>query len=195
MRSIIMGLAVALCATLGLAGFGGDVAAAMSAKEKDKARADVQKASKTTLSALYKAIPNSRKVVDDAAGYATFSNFGMKILVAGSGSGKGLAVNKKSGKEIYMKMVEVQAGLGFGVKKFRVIWVFADTASLDKFINSGWETGGQATAAAKTGDKGDAYQGAASVSPGVWVYQLTDKGAALEVTAKGTKYYKDDDLN
>lgn len=195
MRSMMAAIALALCAALGLAGYGGDVAAAMSAKEKEKARADVQKASRTTLNQLYKAIPSSRKVIEDAAGYATFSNFGMKILVAGSGSGKGLAVNKKTGKETYMKMVEVQAGLGFGVKKFRVIWVFADTASLDKFIHSGWETGGQATAAAKTGGKGSAYQGAASVSPGVWVYQLTDQGAALEVTAKGTKYYRDDDLN
>jgi hypothetical protein len=26
-------------------------------------------------------------------------------------------------------------------------------------------------------------------------YQLTEKGVALELTAKGTKYYKDDDLN
>ena len=31
--------------------------------------------------------------------------------------------------------------------------------------------------------------------PGVWMYQLTDKGLALELTGKGTKYYKDDDLN
>ena len=27
------------------------------------------------------------------------------------------------------------------------------------------------------------------------LYQLTDTGVALELTAKGTKYYKDDDLN
>jgi len=195
MRSMMTALAVALCAAMGLAGVGGDAAAAMSAKEKDKARAEVQKASKTTLNQLYKAIPNSRKVIEDAAGYATFSNFGMKILFAGSGSGKGVAVNKKSGKQTYMKMVEVQAGLGFGVKKFRVIWVFANESALNQFIHSGWETGGQATAGAKAGGKGDAYQGAASVSPGVWVYQLTETGAALEVTAKGTKYYKDDDLN
>ena len=32
--------------------------------------------------------------------------------------------------------------------------------------------------------------GAASVSEGVWMYQLTDKGVALEITAKGTKYYE-----
>ena len=55
--------------------------------------------------------------------------------------------------------------------------------------------GAQATAAATTGDQGVAYQGAAAVSPGVWLYQLTDKGLAAEVTVKGTKYYKDDDLN
>jgi hypothetical protein len=34
-----------------------------------------------------------------------------------------------------------------------------------------------------------------SVAPGVWLYQLTDTGLALELTAKGTKYYKDTGLN
>jgi lipid-binding SYLF domain-containing protein len=195
MRSMMTGFAVVLCAALGLAGIGGDASAAMSAKEKDKARADVRKASKNTLTALYKAVPAARKVVEGAAGYATFSNFGMKILVAGSGSGKGVAVNKKTGKETFMKMVELQAGLGFGVKKFRVVWVFANESALNQFINSGWEAGAQSSAGAKAGGKGDAYQGAVSVSPGVWIYQLTDTGVALELTAKGTKYYKDDDLN
>ena len=38
-------------------------------------------------------------------------------------------------------------------------------------------------------------EGAASVSDGVWMYQLTDKGIALEITLKSTKYFKDDDLN
>ena len=195
MRAVIAGFAVALCAALGLAGFGSDAAAAMSAKEKDKARAEVRKNSAATLNALYSAVPAARKVVEGSAGYATFSNFGMKILVAGSGSGKGLAVNKKAKKDTFMKMIEVQAGLGFGIKKFRLVWVFANESSLNQFISSGWETGGQATAGAKAGGKGDAYQGAIPVSQGVWVYQLTDKGVALELTAKGTKYYKDDELN
>jgi hypothetical protein len=34
-----------------------------------------------------------------------------------------------------------------------------------------------------------------SISPGVWLYQLTDDGLAAELIAKGTKYYKDDNLN
>jgi len=33
------------------------------------------------------------------------------------------------------------------------------------------------------------------ILPGIWLYQLTDDGLALELTAKGTKYYKDSDLN
>ena len=94
-----------------------------------------------------------------------------------------------------MKMAEVQAGLGFGVKKFHLVWVFDNQQALDKFVNSGWELGAQATASAKAGDKGAAYQGAVAVSPGVWLYQMTGDSLALELTAKGTKYYKDKDLN
>jgi hypothetical protein len=40
-----------------------------------------------------------------------------------------------------------------------------------------------------------ALQGVLSASPGVWLYQFTDTGLALELTAKGTKYYKDGDLS
>lgn len=169
--------------------------AAMSDKEKQKARADLDKMERETLSQLYKVQPGAKATVTKAAGYAVFSNFGMKILIAGSGKGAGVAVNKASGKKTYMKMVEVQAGLGFGIKKFRLVWVFDSEKSLSSFINSGWETGGQASMAAKSGSKGDAYAGAVAVSPGVWVYQIAGDGLALELTAKGTKYYKDDDLN
>jgi len=163
--------------------------------DKAKEQAEVRKAGQDALAAVYKAAPSARKAVESAAGYAAFSNFGMKILVAGGGSGKGIAVNNKTKAMTYMKMAEIQAGLGFGVKKFQLVWVFETDAALNNFINSGWEFGGQATAAAKSADKGTAYQGAVAVSPGVWIYQVTDKGLALELTAKGTKYYKDDDLN
>ena len=94
-----------------------------------------------------------------------------------------------------MKMIEVQAGLGFGIKKFRLVWVFENEKLLTDFINSGWEFGAQASASAKASDQGTGLAGAMSIKPGVWIYQLTDDGLALEFTGKGTKYYKDDDLN
>ncbi|HSQ79924.1 MAG TPA: YSC84-related protein [Casimicrobiaceae bacterium] len=163
--------------------------------DKAKEQAEVRKAAQNALAGLYRVQPSARKAVESAAGYAAFSNFGMKILVAGGGSGEGIAVNNKTKATTYMKMAEVQAGLGFGVKKFQMVWVFENESALNNFVNSGWEFGAQATAAAKSGEKGSAYQGALSVSPGVWLYQITDKGLALELTAKGTKYYKDSDLN
>jgi len=167
-----------------------------SAASKADKQADVRKMAGDTLARLYKAQPAAKKAVEAAAGYAVFSNFGMKILIAGGGSGQGIAVNNGSKAETFMKMVEVQAGIGMGVKKFRLVWVFEKQADLDKFVNAGWELGAQGTAAAQVGGQGAAlYAGALSVSPGVWLYQLTDEGIAVELTAKGTKYYKDADLN
>ena len=118
----------------------------------------------------------------------------MKIFVAGSGTGKGVAVSNKTKKEVFMKMIELQGGLGMESRSS--IWSGLETPDkLDTFVSSGWEIGAQTSAAAKVGDKGGAFQGAMAVSPGVWLYQLTESGLALELTAKGTKYYKNDELN
>jgi len=57
-------------------------------KEKD----DVRKVSRETLNQLYKLQPSAKEAISKAAGYAAFSNFGMKIFVAGSGTGKGIAI-------------------------------------------------------------------------------------------------------
>jgi lipid-binding SYLF domain-containing protein len=157
---------------------------------------EIRKMKQDTLQRLYKADPDAKSAVEDAAGYAVFSNLGVKILVAGSGNGQGIAVNSKTKNETFMKMLELQAGLGMGVKKFRVVFVFDNEKAFNSFVNSGWQFGGQTTAAAKAGDnKGASMAGAVAVSDGVWIYQLTDKGLALEITAKSTKYYKDDSLN
>jgi lipid-binding SYLF domain-containing protein len=182
---------VALICAFALLAHADDDKAKEIAKEQKEIRTNTQK----ILQRLYKAQPAAKAAVQQAAGYAVFSNTGVKILMAGSGKGEGVAVNNKTRKETFMKMVELQAGLGFGVKKFSVIFVFDNDNALNSFINSGWEFGGQATAAAKTKDKGGSMAGATSVSDGVLMYQMTDKGLAAEITAKGTKYYKDDDLN
>ena len=167
-----------------------------AAATKEERREDVREVTENTLARLYKAQPQAKDAIERSAGYAVFSNFGMKILVAGGGKGQGMAVNRKTKAETFMRMVEVQAGFGFGVKKFRLVWVFEKPSDLNRFINSGWEIGAQATATAQVSGRGqDLYAGAMSISPGVWLYQLTDEGVAAELTAKGTKYYKDTELN
>jgi lipid-binding SYLF domain-containing protein len=109
--------------------------------------------------------------------------------------GSGLAVNCKTKKETFMKMVSAGAGLGAGVKDYRVVFVFETDDAFAHFLDSGWSGTAQADAAAKAGKSGGAYSGATELVPGVWMYQITKSGLAAQVTLQGTKYYKDDDLN
>jgi lipid-binding SYLF domain-containing protein len=189
--AVTVASAILICSAFSTA----PVWAAKKEPTKAQKQAEVRKMANETLTRLYKLQPASKEAIEKAAGYAVFSNFGMKIFFAGGGSGKGIAVNNATKKETFMKMLEVQAGLGIGVKKFRLVWVFLTEAALNGFINSGWELGSQATAAAKYDDKGGGVAGAVAISKDIWLYQLTDKGLAAELTAKGTKYYKDADLN
>jgi lipid-binding SYLF domain-containing protein len=183
-------LILTLAMGVGLSG-----AALAKEPSKEEMRADVRKMVKETLAKLYKVQPNAKKAVEKSAGYAVFSNFGLKIFFFGSGKGKGVVVNNKTKKETFMKMIEGQVGLGLGAKKFKQVWVFNSEKALSDFVNSGWEFGGQGTAAAKSGEKGGDLAGAIAVDEDILLYQLTEEGLALELTAKGTKYYKDDKLN
>src|SRR5215472_15424111 len=110
-------------------------------KDKQKKQDKIRKNSQEILQRLYKAQPDAQKVVEGAAGYAVFSNTGVKILFGGSGNGSGMAVNNQTKSQTFMKMFEIQAGLGMGVKKFRVVFVFDNEKAFNGFVNSGWEIG------------------------------------------------------
>ena len=161
----------------------------------EEKREKSRKMANQTLEELYKLQPTAKAAIQKATGYAVFNNMGTNLLLLSTARGAGIAVNSKSKQETFMKMVSAGAGLGVGVKDYRVIFVFETPNALAQFINSGWSGSAQADAAAKAGKSGAAYSGAAEVAPGVWVYQITKKGLALQLTLQGTKYYKDDDLN
>ncbi|QWD63045.1 hypothetical protein ICV39_02940 [Polynucleobacter sp. MWH-UH25E] len=162
---------------------------------KDQQRAAILKTNSEILAKLYATEPRAKSLIEKSPGYAVFSNFGMKIFIAGGGSGKGAVYQATPKKITYMDMVEVQAGLGLGVTSFQMVYVFQTQEAMNDFVNSGWTFGGQASAAAKYQNQGDSYQGAQLVAPGILAYQLIDSGLAVDITAKGTKYYKDSDLN
>ena len=167
-----------------------------SAKDSpNQQREKIRKMVSQTLTDLYKLHPAAKGAIQRSAGYAVFSDIGVNLLLLSTARGGGLAVNSKTRQETFMKMLSVGAGFGAGVKDSRVIFVFETDKALANFVDSGWDASGQADAAAKAGNTGGAYSGATSVSPGVWVYQITKSGLALQVTLQGTKYSKNDDLN
>ena len=98
-------------------------------------------------------------------------------LLVSTARGSGIAVNSYTKQETFMKMVSGGAGLGVGVKDYRVIFVFESDTALAKFLDSGWSGLAQTDAAAKAGEKGAAYSGAVEAAPGVWVYQITTNGS------------------
>ncbi len=146
------------------------------------------------LSKLYKLKPDVKSQVSRAPGYAVFSNANVNIVLASFGGGQGVVRNNKSGKYTYMKMGEVGVGLGLGAKDFRLVFIFHSNDSMNRFVESGWAFGAQADAAAKAEDKGAAVGGEITVDD-MTIYQLTETGLALQATVKGTKYWKDDELN
>jgi hypothetical protein len=132
--------------------------------------------------------------IQNAAGYAVFSDQGGKFLYGGVAHGTGVAVNNLTEQETFMKMVEFQPGFGFGFSNFRIVLVFA--TPFNNFVTSGWEFGASASTAAKTASIGSSYlDSGMSVLPGVRMYQLTEAGAIVGVSISGAKYYRDEVLN
>lgn len=146
------------------------------------------------LTELYKIHPEAKAEIAAAPGYAVFSNGNVNIIFVSFSGGYGVVQDNKTARQTYMKMGEAGVGLGLGVKDFRAVFIFNNRATMDKFINVGWEFGGHADAAAKGADKGAAVGGEALVND-IKIYQITKSGLALQATVKGTKYWKDEDLN
>ena len=160
-----------------------------------QARHQVREMSQDALASLYEILPGARRAIERSAGYAVFSTFGVKLFFAGGTTGKGMVVNKRTSRQTFMKMAQVQGGLGFGVNKNRLIFVFANEQALRNFIDQGWEFGAQANVSAMAGGQGGMFTGAAAIAPGVYLYQLTDTGLSATLTVSGTKFFKDGDLN
>jgi lipid-binding SYLF domain-containing protein len=148
----------------------------------------------SALNELYAARPETRQKVRDAVGHGYFSNVNVNVLLLSTENGYGVVHNNRTGKDTYMKMAGAGVGVGMGVKDYRVIFIFTDPSVMQRFVDSGWDFGGQADAAAKAGDTGGAANKAASVA-GMEIYQITKNGLALQATVEGTKYWRDDTLN
>jgi len=178
---LFMVLALSGCATTG-------------ATTEDQKRRAILNMKQEVLSDLYRVHPGAKANIAKAPGYAVFSNANINVVLASFSGGEGVVKNNATGKHTFMKMGEVGIGLGLGVKDFRAVFIFHDHRTMQNFVSNGWEVGAHADAAAKAGNKGGAVSGEILLD-GVTVYQLTENGLALQATLKGTKYWKDSELN
>ena len=173
------------CTTVGGKNFSDDVT---------ERRDAIKEMRQDVLVQLYDVKPDVKAQIESSTGYAVFSNANLNLIFASFGGGTGIVHENKSGKDTYMNMGEIGFGLGAGIKDFRAVFVFHNKSALRRFIDKGWTFGGQADAAAIASDLGAAVSGEAVVD-NVTVYQITKSGLVLQAMVKGTRYWKNADLN
>ena len=192
-KQILLSLTLAvltLPVSAGLFGPKGD-----STEEK---RTKVREGRDAILSRLYATHPEAKDKIQKAAGYGAFNNKNMNLFLLSTGHGYGVVVDNKSKKETFMAMGSLGGGVGLGAKDLSVVFIFKNADVMKKFVESGWQFGGEADATAKAGEKGAAASKEAGVDTGAnlfEIYQMTDTGVALQATVAGTKYWKDKKLN
>jgi len=186
-----MRIATGVCITLALGLMGCATTGHNSSAEN---RQNIHAMKNQALTELYQHKPDVKAQIANAPGYAVFSNANVYLLLASFGGGHGVVINNQTSKQTYMKMGEVGVGFGLGLKDFRIVMIFHSAATMKRFVEKGWAFGAQADAAAKASGKGAAVGGEVTADD-ITLYQLTKTGLALQLTVKGTKYWRDDSLN
>jgi lipid-binding SYLF domain-containing protein len=143
-----------------------------------------------TLDRLMILRPKAKELFETSYGYAVFDSFKFGIGLSGAG-GTGVAVDRKTGKRIYMKMGSAGIGLTLGGQKYRVIFLMQDSQTFDRFVANGWYADASARAAA--GSEGGA-SGTAFVN-GLAIFQLNQAGLMASLDISSTWYSRDDELN
>ncbi len=168
---------------------------ALAASKTERRKADILETRDNVLSELYAKKPHTKEDLENAEGYAVFTNVGVNVIFLSAAGGKGVAHDNKSNKNTFMRMASAGVGIGLGIKDFRAVFIFHKRSAFDQFVDKGWDLSGQADAAAKSGEKGGEANVAVDIGSGVTVYQMTETGLALQATLQGTKYWQYDKLN
>jgi lipid-binding SYLF domain-containing protein len=148
---------------------------------------------KETLERLYREQPKLKAKLRGAAGYGVFTQEGFQVLFVGGSGGRGLVRDNLTGRDTYMRMASVGAGLGVGYRDVRLVMLFKTREVLKRFVTEGLTFGGEGVAAAKSGDSGQDVTGI-QPSAGIEVYPLVDTGLMLKVTLQGSRYWVDEEL-
>ncbi len=158
--------------------------------KQDSKKMKINQTADEALQQLFSERPKSKDLFDKAYGYAVFDNLKLAWGFSGGG-GNGVAVNKKTGKPTYMKMGTVGVGIGLGVNKYQVVFLFQDDQTFNTFVEKGWQADAGATAAAGK----HAVEAKTDFVNGMALYQLTEKGLMANADIAGTKYWKNKKLN
>lgn len=142
------------------------------------------------LAKLYALNPAVRKEIEQAAGYGVFDVTAINAILLVGAKGSGVIFDNKTKRHTFMQSMRAGTGPGVGYQELYQIFVFKSKEALDQF-KVGDKAGGDLMASTTVGT--DAVQ--VSANPYIKVYQLSEKGYALQANYGGAVYLVDPNLN
>lgn len=158
--------------------------------KRESKRMKINETAQEALDTLLAKNVKAEMLFDHSYGWAVFDNLKLAFGFSGGG-GNGVATIKETGEKTYMKMGTGGIGLGLGVNKYQVVFLFQDEQTFRTFVDNGWQA--DAGASAVAGQSGAETK--TEFTNGLAIYQLTDKGLMLHADIAGTKYWKNKKLN
>ena len=136
------------------------------------------------LESLYDDVPAARQEVEASAGYAVFSSFSLHPGVLSFASGRGEAINNRTGERTSMRTGRLGVGPGIAIKGFYLYLIFEDADDFGDFIDGRWGGGGLTEASLRFGEFGGDVEAMTVLAEGVEAYRRTHTGVALAALFK-----------
>lgn len=186
------------CALLvaGIAGLTGVVGgcATPSGQTTSERQASTMLMRDQTLARLEREHPEAKAALQSAAGYAVFQTIAMGAVVGGS-NGFGVAEERSTGKQTFMRMSSNSLNAGVSAQENRLVIIFNSQEAFDRFIAGKWQWGGNASAGVSTssgGGTGTSNQ--AGSNSDVQIYQMTSSGFALTANLGASRFWPDENM-
>ena len=162
----------------------------LTADEVKERRLQVNDMASAALEKLYAQDPKAKTEIEAAAGYGVFDISSVNVVLLVGATGQGVIVDQKSGQKTYMRAIRAGTGPGIGYQRLYQIFVFKNATALSQFRVSD-TAGGDVSASVTAGTSGKQY----SFNPYITVYQVSEKGFAIQANWGGTGYVIDPNLN
>lgn len=154
----------------------------------DENRLELEQMAQESLDYLIRTSDPARRLLEKSEGYAVFDSTKLGAVVTGAG-GSGVAVDPEANQCIYMHMGAGGVALGAGVQQYKLVLLFEDDDSFQRFVGGSWDAGATAQAVAGKAAK----EAASNFVDGMAVYQLTDKGLSAQADLTLMRFWQDHD--
>jgi hypothetical protein len=148
--------------------------------ERAAVRQEINDALDTTLEALTTTDPKFQKEIDTSVGYFASRVSATKIPVVGGGYGIGVLFDKEQNSRTYMNITRFDVGAGLGAGRFRVLILFENRETLERFRRGTWSPGLGVETAAGSRETGRYSMG----GDGYSLHFSTEFGAAISLSAR-----------